>query len=723
MKPTHLALGLCALALSSSAQRHPGLQFVDVEPLALPSEQVAATGLEVDLAIDGPALRVTQRVTLTNFGANQAEYDLIFPIAGDVVVSALDLRLGDTTLEGMVYDADQAREIYRQITRAQRDPALLEHYGDGMYRARVFPIPPGESQVLTFSYSQVLRAEGELLRVDVPLTMWHRDARPLPLSIRGEVLSNRPVSTFYSPSHELEVSPGQELGSEPVRHSTRFAINEEGSRCEHDLLLFLKTARGAGLLDVTLLTENTHPEEDGYFLAVVNGNPSARIEPEPKDVVFVLDTSGSMEGRKLEQAREALQFLVERLRPEDRFNLISYSVDVVHFGNELATPDSETLGRARHFLDGLSAEGGTNIEGALQAALGQFADDERLHQVVFLTDGLPTVGERDMHQLAKTAQDANAHGARLIAFGVGFDVNGALLDRLAVQNHGLSEYVLPTESIEDKVPGFYGRMQSPLLIDAAFEVAGLQVHDVYPQELGDLYAGHQLLLVGRYALPPESDGGATLRVSGRRGDAHLTAAFDVQFSTDGHSGTKHKVARLWASKKVGFLVDEIRLHGEDPELVAEIVRLGTRYGILTEYTSFLAAPQADLLSLDLNLDRALEEVEARVQTVSGSHGVAQALNSKLRQRSAAGRLSNSWMAEDGAMVAFDNVIAVGGRTYWMRDEGWVESAAAPSADRDVELFSDEFFTLLDQNAWLASNIARTGEVVMAVGDEMLRFRR
>jgi len=724
MRRFHLALGLLSLAAPALAQRVPdGPHFVDQLPLALSQQSVSVTGLEVDLALDGPALRVTQRVTLSNFGATPAEFDLIFPIARDVVVSGLDLRMGDSTLEGMVYGADQARDIYRQITQALRDPALLEHYGDGMFRARVFPVPANGSQVLTFSYSQVVQPEGELLRVHVPLTMWHRDSRPLPLSIRGEVLTSDPITTFYSPTHEVESEVRTQVASEPTRHSLRFAINEASSRCEHDLLLFLKAARSGGLVDVTLLSENSDPQDDGYFLAVVNGNASASIEPHPKDVVFVLDTSGSMEGRKLEQAREALRFLIERLRPEDRFNLVSYSVDVDLFGAELAATTPETLAAVNRHLDGLRAEGGTNIAAALQAALGQFGGDERLHQVVFLTDGLPTVGERDTHKLAKLAGDANVNAARLIAFGVGFDVNGALLDRLAVQNHGLSEYVLPTESIEEKVPGFYGRMQSPLLLDASFEVAGVEVREVYPTELGDLYAGHQMLVVGRYALPPESDGGASLRVGGRRGDAHLTAAFDVEFARDGSSGTRHRVARLWASKKVGFLVDEIRLHGEDQELVAEIVRLGTRYGILTEYTSFLAAPSTDLLSFESNFGLAMDEVEERLVEEDGTHGVAQALNSKTRQRAAAGRLDNTWLSEDGVPVAFDSVIAVGANTYFMRADGWQESSATEQADRDVELFSEEFFTLLDDNSWLASNIARTGEVVLAVDGELLRFRR
>ena len=712
------ALALCT-AQPFTAQDPPRWPDRIQRPPVPAASPVRVSALEVDLKIDGPTMRVTQKVTLSNPDPVDREFDLIFPLGSGSVISGLSLDLGGRVLEGNAYPADAARRVYQEIARRNLDPALLEHYGEAMYRARVFPVPARGSQVLTLSYTRVVEPEGELLRAHVPLTAFRRAAGPLSLLIRGEVLADHPITTLYSPTHELDQGTTQEVPGERPRYRSSFAVEEAGSRCELDLLLYLKARAEAELLDVTVLSERPDPGEDGYFLAVINGVPDDTLEPEPKNVVFVLDHSGSMEGVKMSQARDALKFLVDRLRPQDRFNVIGYSVGVEVFAAGLQSPGPEVLASVHSFLDGVRAEGGTNIEEALKTALAQFRDRERVGQIVFLTDGLPTVGERDDRKLCKMVREANAHGARVVAFGVGFDVNGAFLDRLAVQNRGLSEYVLPSENIEDKVPGFYARMQAPLLLDTRLEIAGVRVHDLYPRETGDIYGGHQVLLTGRYS----GSGEAVLNISGRRGGEPLSLAFPFRFAADSREGTRDLVARLWAAKMVGFLVDEIRLNGEASELVNEIVRLGTRFGILTEYTSFLAAEETDLLAFGDNLLRCEAEIGRRAGVTSGAHGFAQASNSKKRQRVSTATLDNRWLDERGRMTEVLGVQCVAGKTFFKRGELWLDSTVAlTAADVEVEIFSDEFFALLDGNGWLPRCVARTGETVVSVGGTTVRLK-
>lgn len=701
-----LALGLAGTTVSR-AQLDGTLPTLETfRPTA--TQPVVVSALDVDLRVDGPTMRVTQRITLTNPNPSAQEFDLIFPLGSGSVITGLDLRNGNEVLEGRVYSADEARAVYQEIVRRTQDPALLEHYGEAMLRARVFPVPASGEATVTLSYTRIVEPEGGLSRLHVPLTSFRRSTTGLAFTCRGEILARHPVTTLYSPTHALMVAKIEEIPTEPPVYRSAFEITEEASRCELDLIVYTKASSGNGLLDVAILSERPDPDEPGYFLAVVDGVPNDDVAPEPKDVVFVIDRSGSMDGAKMEQAVAALRFLVERLRPEDRFDIVSYSASADSLFGELRDSTPANIAEARLYLDRVAAEGGTNIHEALSEALAKFGESERVPQVVFLTDGLPTVGEQDTHQLAKLVTEANAHGARLVAFGVGYDVNGILLDKLAVQNRGMSEYVLPDENIEDKVPGFYARMQSPLLLDTRLSFGDARVFDLFPRVVGDIYGGHQLVLTGRYHEP----GDAVLTVSGRRGGQQVALEFPCRFQDGSASGGGDLVARIWAAKKVGFLVDEIRLNGPNDELVQAIVKLGTRFGILTEYTSFLAAPQTDLAAAADNLRLADEVLGELADLESGVRGVGQAVNSKLRQRAATAETRNVYYDEHGRLALIDSVQTVGGKTFFLRPDGWLDSTATAAEGAEdaqlVQFASDEFFLMLDRSPELAAFVARTG---------------
>lgn len=713
------------------------LPILVLSPLLLPQQEltpasapeplpVRVAALDIQLTLDGPSLRVTQSVRLENPNAIDRPFDLIFPLGKDALVSGLKLTLEGEELEGSLFDADAARREYQNLTRLFDDPALLEHYGEALYRARVFPVPAGASKELSLSYTTLVRSEGELTRLHLPLTAFRRFVTaPLSLTVEGEILSERPVTTLYSPTHRLTSEDPVRLSGRQPRFRKSFRVEQPAATLDDDFLAFLKDRPDTGTLDVTLLSERPDAGEDGYFLAAINGIPGQSTASQAKDVVFVLDHSGSMKGEKIQQAREALKFMANRLGPDDRFNLVGYSAGANLFARALAAPEHDRLRALEEHVDAIVADGGTNIEAALILALEQFAGSSaqhRVHQVVFLTDGMPTEGETDPVKLAARVAEANRYDARIVAFGLGFDVNSTLLDRIAVQNRGLSEYVLPSEEIAQKIPGFYERMQAPLLLDTVIEINGARVLDIYPRETGDLYAGHQILITGRYIDAGETE----LLVSGQRTRARVQEAFRFELA-DGpdprHAGL---IARIWAGKKIGFLVDEIRLQGESPELIEEIVRLGTRFGILTEYTAFLAAQDTDLTKFAANTFRCTNEVKERAKIVTGSHGVAQACNSKLLQRRDHVAGANTWYDANGNKTTVGGVQCVGERAFFRRGDTWQASDVSPpeegSSLRELELFSPEFFALLDAKPWLGRCVARTGDLTLNLDGKALRIR-
>lgn len=590
----------------------------------------------------------------------------------------------------------------------------------------------------------MVEREGDLGRLHLPLTAFHRVAGPVDLSIKGELVTEEPVSGIYSPTHaiELDAETASYEASRTLLH-THFRVDVTMEQCETDFLAYYQPRKSAlshgAPFDVTVLSERTSAQEDGTFLALVRGLRSDALDPEPKNVVFVVDRSGSMQNEKIEQARSALRYLVGQLRPEDRFNIVSYASETSVFAETLQLPSPDTIERAQIYIDGIAADGGTGMEAALRAALAQFgpeSDDSGgtakrgvLGQIVFLTDGRATDGETDERKLCSIVRENNPHEVRVIAFGLGFNVNGSLLDRLAAQNHGMSEYVLPDQPVEEKITGFYERMHAPLMRDAVLTVTGVEVHDVFPREVGDLYVGHDLMLVGRYKKP----GAIQLTVVGQRGLELEEHAFRFELAKAGRDGRSDYIGRLWAARKIGYLVDELRIEEDteptpmirepDPR-IAEIVRLGRRYGILTEYTAFLAGEGTDLYAFGDNVLKCTSEIWQRTSVVSGSHGVAQACNSKTLQRSNQVAKNNTWLDASGQEVTVGGVSCVNGKTFFQRGDTWQDTALVTAeVDETIELFSDDFFALLDRNPWLGACVARTGDLVVGVEGKNVRIGR
>lgn len=706
---------------------------------------VVVTTVDVDLRVADTVNRVVVRVGLWSQrgldGRAPSTCEFVLPLPAGVVVrgeSALAPEDGlfvtahdsDIAISTALHRGEPARAALRALARERSAPHLPEHDGCDWLHVTVEGLPPSRRRTMAISYS-VPVAMGSTdashggdgasspaagVCTTVPLTWLRHATRYARLTIRGEVRSSRPVALVHSLTHELDIVGLTRGASVEEGYAATFTCSQRPGNLDLDFELRHLLTPELGAVETLVLHERPEADADGWFVAVVGASTDPAAAPEPRDIVFVVDRSGSMQGSKLRQAQAALCELVERLRPTDRFDIVSYAASADTFAEELVSPTPDVVAQAQKHVRGLRAGGATNIESALGAALRRFAVDERVDHVVFLTDGQPTVGEKREHELATLVAAANASAARLVVFGLGFDVNTALLDRMARESRGAVEYVLPSEDIGERVPRFYARCDAPVLLDAHLEVHGVSVHDVHPVRFGDLHQGFPAIVVDRYV----GAGAATLVLRGQRGGAERSYEFETVFPERTAAATDAPVARIWASRQVGALVDAARLGGSSDAIVGELVALATRFGLVTEYTRHLV----DVGGMELLGDIALADAEAALakglDAKLGSHAFTQAKNSATFGRARA-VLGSSWYDSSGQLVVIDGVRFVSGRTFFRRGDVWIEAGATSVvADERVALFSEPFFALLDRHPWLAPCVARTGELVVLVDGRSVR---
>lgn len=549
-------------------------------PACTPVGAITRISSAVRVELADRVLRYEVDETFVNQGGGIGEADYLFPLPKGAAFEDLKLSINGELVAGETMGAGEARRIYEEIVRRQRDPALVEWMGSGLLRARIFPINPGEEKRVVVRFQSVAEREGSALRVD-----YVRGTTPAAIPEMGRrgasggratreggsatfTLAYPTSASFgapYSPTHGLTVHDrgGQRL------------VRADGAEREITILLPLRHANAAS---VNVLT---HRVDDAPGFALITITPPAmRGATLPRDVTFVLDVSGSMRGEKLQQATAAGRALLESLSGADRFRLIAFSTDVRAFRDGFTPASAEHLRAARAYLDELQAEGSTNISGALEAALDTESPDGRLPLVVFLTDGEPTVGERNPDAIA--ALTARRRGtARLFSVGVSADVNAALIEQMAVEGRGTAHFVRAGESVERAVSLLASRLASPVLSDVRVSVDGVrltQLHPVLPQ---DVFAGQDLVLLARYA----GSGRATVRVEGRAPSGRVRWSSPIAFPVRARANPF--IPRLWASQRIGWLAAERRRHGGSPELDDELKSLGEQYGIPTELTSYL----------------------------------------------------------------------------------------------------------------------------------------
>jgi Ca-activated chloride channel family protein len=525
--------------------------------LASSSAQVERSGSVVRIDFDGRVARYEVSETFINRGRTVGEADYLLPLPSGAAFEDLALSINGEMVTGETMRADRARAVYEEIVRKMRDPALVEWMGHGLFRTRIFPIQPGEEKRVVVWFRAVVPREGDAYRVD-----WIGGATAFTLTYPEE-------SSFgeaYSPTHELHRS----------LESGRRVVRGAGNRGALTILLPVRSSREAAIGWLA----HAPVGEDGYALITVSP-PDRATHDVPRDVVFVIDVSGSMSGRKIDQARAAGRQLLESLRPTDRFRLIDFSSDVRLFRDGWTSATRVNLRDAETYLANLRANGGTNIQGAIEEALRLESPKTRLPLVLFLTDGAPTVGETRAEAIAQRAAELRGE-RRLFTFGIGADVNAALMEQLALQGRGTATFVRPEESVERAVGVVTQRLTRPIATDVRVTLNGARLYGVQPQGVIDVFVGQDLVIFARYANAHER---GTLVIEGRSADGPVRWTTSVSLPT--RQPENAFVARLWAVQRVGYLSAERRRRGGNAELDGELRQLGERYGIPTELTSYL----------------------------------------------------------------------------------------------------------------------------------------
>ena len=564
-----LPAGLLVLALLSSAAVGGGV-LLPKDPGIPP---LAVKHLRVDIRVKDGVATVAMDQVFRNSTDRDLEAVYVFPLPENASISDFALYINGKRTSGELLEKEKARSVYQDIVRRMKDPALLEHFGGNLFRVNVYPVPKNGDQRIELTYSHPLEFESGLYKLVYPLKTGERVSATLEdFTVGVHLASAVPLKNIYSPSHNVGITRKGD-------NEATIGFEENKSALDRDFVLYYGVSKKD--FGLNMLT-HADKEGDGFFLMLIAPPVTlAKGEVIKRDVIFVFDTSGSMVGEKIQQARGALKYCVNKLNPGDRFNIVRFSTDVEPFGEGLVEANDANRGKAMEFIERIEAKGGTDISGAMAAALAAKPDGERQRTVVFLTDGQPTLGVTDTPSILDQVRKAAAGRIRIFSFGVGENVNTHLLDQLAGENGGVSQYVAPKEDIEVKVSAFYDKISLPVLTEPKVTVDKIKVREVHPQRLLDLFAGSQILIAGRY----EGKGDAAIRLTGEVNGRKVEHIFEGTFPE--RNAENEFVPRIWATRRIGYLLDQIRLKGENSELKDEVVRLGKEYGVMTPYTAYL----------------------------------------------------------------------------------------------------------------------------------------
>jgi len=649
---------------------------------------------KVSIKVTDQIAETTVKQIFYNPNPSRLEGHFIFPVPKGAVLTDFRMDINGEMQKAELLKAEKARKIYEDIVRNAQDPALLEYAEHDLYKVRIFPIEPNSTKRTRVTYKQVLKKDSGLVSYKYPLNTGKYSAKPIKtLSVKMEIESKTPLKSIYSPSHEVEIK----------RDGAKKAVidyEEKNALPEDNFAIYFTPQKTE--LGLNLLTHRPDPDKDGYFLLLLS--PGIDVKQDKvveKDVAFVLDTSGSMAGKKIQQAKKALEFCLHNLNEGDRFEVVRFSTEAETLFSGLKEVSKASRDKALKFVGGLKPIGGTAINDAMAATLKlRPKESKRPFVVIFLTDGRPTVGITGEKQIVQNVKD-KAGKTRVFCFGIGNDVNTHLLDKITESTRAFSQYVLPSEDIEVKVSQFYTKINEPVLADPDVVVSWeANLKQFYPAPLPDVFKGDQLVVVGRYSGKGKGD----LLLAGQVNGKPVKKEYPVEFVD---KSDKHDfIPRLWATRRVGYLLDQIRLHGENKELKEEVTTLAKKYGIVTPFTAYLILEDDRVNNVAVNrrllggLDRdarAVRALEANLDSLkekSGAGAVAaaraqqsltQAKSAKLSLRDSNAEAArptakpgayapavNYFSGAGGGQVQ-QNIRFVAGRSFYQNGTCWIDA--------------------------------------------------
>ena len=534
----------------------------------------------VDFKIEDQIAETMVEQVFYNHSDRPLEATYIFPVPKGASVNKFTMWVDGKETKGELLEADKAREIYTSIVRRIQDPGLLEYMENNLLRMRVFPVPARGNQRVSVSYTSVVPKEGDLMEFVFPLKGEMRSNQVAQeFSLSGTIKSQHGIANTYSPTHDINT---QRKSDKEVSLS----LNKAGLMGDKDFQLFYSFSDKA--VGMSMLTHRPIASEEGYFSLMINPSMKGnKAKPMPRDFVFVMDTSGSMRGPKMDQAKKALKYCINSLGENDRFSMLNFATSISLFRDEFVPANEEFKNIGRKWIEGLDSTGGTAIRDALLAALEIRGNDaSRPFVIVFFTDGMPTIGETNPEKITRDVLAKIKPNTRIFTFGVGDDVNATMLDMLAEKTKAATTYVRPAEDIEIKSSAMVSKISNPVLVNLSLTFSpDIQVLDIYPTSLPDIFEGSQLMVFGKY----KGKGGSAIKLRGDLANEKKEFVYEYNFP-EKTSDSKSFVEQLWARRKVGFLLDQIRANGEKGELVDEVTKLAKKYGITTPYTSYLVVP-------------------------------------------------------------------------------------------------------------------------------------
>ena len=673
---------------------------------------------DVRVEVEGEVATTTVDQEFYNPSNSRLEGYYLFPLPAGAVIKKFSMWIDGHETQAELLDAAKARGIYEDIVRRLRDPALLEYDGRGVFRMRVFPIEPRSRKRIKISYHEVLEKSNGAIAYFYPLGTEKFSARAIPeVSIEMNIHSAQPLAAIHCPTHPVTIArpaPGRAT----VSYSARDTLPNS------DFRLFFTPA--AGRFGFSLLTFRPAGREGTFFLSVAPNVAGGGNEISGKDIIFAVDTSGSMAGSAMEQARKAILYCLGRLNRNDRFNVIRFSTEAEALFAGLVPAAEANQRRAREFVADWQAAGGTNCEEALELALNESASTDRPRIVVLVTDGKPTIGETGEEALlrlvAKPRQVNASHqrgGLRLFPVAIGSEINIHLLDKMAEATRAFRTYLAVGEDIENGIAQFYDKISSPVLSDIRLQISGsMRAAQLHPREMPDLYKGSTLTVAGRY----QGSGPATITLSGRVNDRDEEFTFKADFPAE--SLDFDFLPPLWAARRVGFLLDQIRLHDENKELVDEVTRLAREYGIVTPYTSYLIVEdekirreRGDLAENEMTLGGGVaaapamarehrEEFKA-MSKKSGSDSVRASM--ELQKLNQAEAIADTQTRGGSQRQQAQQTRVVQGQAFYFSNNAWVDARIQGKKRQQalrVAFASEAYFTLLKKQPELAPVLAQ-----------------
>lgn len=735
---------------------------------------VEVRGVDVDVDIVDQVATTHMAIVLHNPTNAPREAQLILPVPRDAAIRSFGVDSISEEPNAVLMPREEASRIYRDIVRKLVDPGLLEFVGTGLIRSSVFPVPAGGTQTFRVVYEHALAAEAG--RIDYVLPRSESLAsQSVQWTIGMRIRSGRDIGAVYSPTHALDES---RVNAKDIK----IKVLDAASAGSFRLCYVPADNEGAALTTIMYPDPRVAGGKGGYFMVFLSAPERPGGPAMKREVTLVLDRSGSMRGQKIEQAKSAALQIIEALDDGERFNIIDYSDTIESFSPAAVEKNEDTVAKAREYVEQIKAVGGTNIHDALLTAVRAKPSEGALPIVLFLTDGLPTVGPTSETEIRNAVSSSNEFQRRIFAFGVGYDVNAPLLTALSQQSRAVPTFVEPEEDVEVKVGRVFDKLGGPVLALPELGVVSMEltvgpspIREMMPGVLPDLFAGEQMIVLGQYT----TDEAKTISIAGSSGEERRT--FTTKLDPTSASNANGFVARLWAQRKIATLIDQIRQAGadgqmtrDDPkfkELVDSVVALSQEYGILTEYTAFIAMEDAYKQNLamdgELQYQLGLNAVENR----SGQWGVQAEVTNSARQRdqrvesktgeqvlrlysvspTTPASVNSRGLAGGGGaapadanQVGFDldtsadeagkivsSVQNLAGLTFYLRGDRWVQAEMLEMADEDAEQtieFGTEAYEkivdeLIEKNQQAVLGLNSVNEVYLMIKGQRVLLKR